>query len=123
MSPDEYPAWVPDAVGEAVRLLANAQFDKEKALLRRLLTDQRMLGVWRELANLKRSPACAAVRGAWPGDVPDGLSNQDVAIALFFFRGHQCAQLNFPPLTLANWQEKHRLRLKLVERLRRRSWS
>jgi len=49
------------------------------------------------------------VRGAWPGDVPDGLSNQDVAIALFFFRGHQCAQLNFPPLTLANWQEKHRL--------------
>jgi hypothetical protein len=110
---------VPGAVlGEALRLFADAQSDEEKALLRRLLTDQLMLGVWRELENPKRSPACAAVRDDWAGEIPDGLSNQDVAIALFFFRAHQCAQHKVHTRTLATWKEKHRLRSRLTKRLR-----
>jgi hypothetical protein len=110
---------VPGAVlGEALRLFADAQSDEEKALLRRLLTDQRMLGVWQELENPKRSPACTAVRDDWPGDIPDGLSNQDLAIALFFFRAHQCAQHKVQTMTLATWEEKHQLRLRLTRQLR-----
>jgi hypothetical protein len=118
MSLDESPAWVPDAVGEAVRLLADAQSDEEKALVRRLLTNTGMLGVWRELMNPKRSRASAVARDEWPGDVPDGLSNQDVAIALFFFRAYQCAQHKVQTMTLAIWEEKHRLRLRLTRQLR-----
>jgi hypothetical protein len=120
MSLDESPAWVPGAVrGEALRLFADAQSDEEKSLLRKLLTDERMRGVWRELGNPIRSPACAAVRDEWPGGaVPDGLTDQEVAIALFFFRAYQCAQHKVQTMTLATWEEKHQLRLRLTRQLR-----
>jgi hypothetical protein len=117
--PDEYPTWVPDPVlGQAERLLAQTESDDEKALIRRLLTDQRMKGVWRELTNPKRCPASAAARDQWPrAVVPKGMNDQDVAVALFFFYSHVNA-IDVLPVKVAKWKLGHDLRLGYINELR-----
>jgi hypothetical protein len=115
----EHPDWVPAAVAaEACRILAKARSDDGKELIRRLLTDQRMKRVWRELANPKRCPASSAARYHWPdGMAPKNLSNQEVAVALFFFHSHANA-VNILPVKITKWRSGHKLRLRYVKELR-----
>jgi hypothetical protein len=120
MRPDEYPAWVPaPVVGEAESLLAEAESDEEKELTRRLLADPRMERVWRDLANPNRSRASSAARECWTrGAVTDGWSDQDVALAVFFFYAQRYAQHDFLPLNAAMWKARHQRRLQWAKGLR-----
>jgi hypothetical protein len=125
--PGKYPAWVPaTGVEEALRMLAATRSrnkkasDDEKALIRRLLTDQRMQAVWRELGNQKRSPARTTARALWrSGAVPEGLSDQDIALAVFFFNACRYAQYAGKVLTTGTWKEKHETRLQWIMQLRK----
>jgi hypothetical protein len=124
--PRKYPPWVPaKAVEEAVRMLGATRsrnkkaLDAEKTVIQRLLTDQRMQAAWRELGNQKRSPARTTARGFWPsGAVPEGLSDQDIALTVFFFDACRYAQHVVNVLTIRTWKEKHQTRLKWVTQLR-----
>jgi hypothetical protein len=62
-----------------------------------------MEAVWRLLGNPKKYAASPAVRDLWPEtEVPDGMSDQDLAVALFFYYSCSYAHFRFPIITAAD---------------------
>jgi hypothetical protein len=100
------PTWVPLSVRtQAVRLVSNSTIVVEKELIRRLLADERMESVWTFLG--KKCTASSSGCDLWPGiDPPDGMSDQDVAVALFFYYSCMYAHYKYLTVTAASWAKK-----------------
>ena len=101
MSGLEYPKWATSAgLHAAVQLVAIIPTDE--ALIDRLLMDNRMETVWRFLSNPKKCNPSPAALDRWRKlPVLEGLSDQDVALAVFFNWACGYAHFNFPTMTTA----------------------
>jgi hypothetical protein len=126
----EYPKWAPPAVRVGVQLIAATRYQIDEELIRRLLTDERMKAIWGFLGNPKKCAASpAAVDICRDHPVLDGLSDQDIALAVFFCTSYFYAHFRFRTLTTASLLKKREPYLALAKRLRedaqhlRECWS
>jgi hypothetical protein len=100
-------------------MLAGDRADDERALIARLLTDERMRGVWREIAKCQASPVARDRYFGLFGDVVhDGQSDHDVAVGLFFFYAYFFAHHQVETETVAIFRARFQSMLESVERLR-----
>jgi hypothetical protein len=117
----EYPKWAPPAVvREGVQLIVETRYQIDEALIRRLLTDERMEAVWSFLGNPKKCAACPTAIDTWRDHpVLGGLSDQDIALAAFFLTSYSYAHHRFPTLTTASLVKRREPYLESAKRLQK----
>jgi hypothetical protein len=86
LAPPTFPEWLPAAVTREAERILGMKFVNADLLIR-LTTDKRMKKVWPVLKR-GRFPRRPQLNETWAnmrGPLPDGLSNQDAALVLFFW--------------------------------------
>jgi hypothetical protein len=113
-----------------VELIASKRFPIHEALIERLRLDDRMQAVWKFLGNPKKCAPSSAALDHWrKQSVLVGLSDQDLALAVFYFHACCYAHFKFPTMTtasLAQRREPFLMSATLLQkeaRLLRERWS
>jgi hypothetical protein len=89
------------------QLIASKRFPIHEALIDRLLLDGRMKDVWKSLCNPKKCAPFPAALDRWRKEsVLEGLSDQDVALAVFFFYACSYAHFKFRTVTTASFVKR-----------------
>jgi hypothetical protein len=103
LAPREFPEWLPPAVREEARRILNSE-GADEALILRLATDERMKGVWGELAKHKKDKLCQPSDWALlmrdRVDIPPPDSSDP--LALFFWCAYTIAWVRPIVGTLSN---------------------
>jgi hypothetical protein len=102
-APDDLPGWVPAAVKQAVErvLRLEARSAGQKALVRRLVADERMHKVWHKLARHPVSPKYrdGGLRLTMPDDTD--TDGKPLALAMVFYSAYTLADVPLEVETVA----------------------